>query len=78
MEKERLNKLIYNSILYVISIMKKNEAEERLGRDYVRDIREGLPEEAIFEQRPEGEEGLRCGDLGEDHTKQREQHVQRP
>lgn len=49
-------KLIYNIILYVIRIMKKNEAEERLVRGYFRDIREGFPEEVILEQRPEEEE----------------------
>lgn len=49
-------KLIYNIILYVIRIMKKDEAEERLVRGYFRDIREGFPEEVILEQRPEEEE----------------------
>ena len=52
-----LNKLISNIILYVIRIMKKSEAE-RLVRGYFRVIEEGLLEEAIFEQRPEGGEGV--------------------
>lgn len=40
----------------------------KLVRSYFRDIREGLLEEAVFEQRPEGGEGVSSGG---DATRQR-------
>lgn len=40
------------------------QREERRVRDCLRGVREGLPEEVIFEPEPEGGEGELSGDLG--------------